>query len=108
MRYMLSSILATLTICAFASATPAAASGNSGDSNGIREQAQFHPNEANQDPDYAANFVAQGEVYPPWAVSGGHFVRSASDAAQLMPFASNCHTFRTDYGGWSYTECGPK
>ncbi len=109
MKYTLSSILAALTICAFASVTPAAATGDSGDANGMREQAQIHPNEVNQDPDYAPGFVAQGEVYPRWAVSGGHFVRSNSaDTAPLARSASNCHTFRTDYGGWWFTECGPQ
>ena len=107
MRYMLSSILATLTISAFASAAPAAAQ-NAGDANGMREQAQTHPNEANQDPDYTSSFVAEGEVYPPWAVSNGHFVRSSADVAVASSFASNCRTYRTDYGGWTYTECGPQ
>jgi hypothetical protein len=109
MRYALSSILAALTICAFASVTPAAATGNSGDANGMREQAQIHPNEVNQDPDYRSGFTAQGEVYPSWTVSGGHFVRSRpAGAAPLALFASNCRTYRTDYGGWSLTECGPQ
>jgi hypothetical protein len=64
MRYTLSSILAALTICAFAYVTPAAAAGSSGDANGMRAQAQTHPNEVNQDPDYRSGFIAQGEVYP--------------------------------------------
>lgn len=109
MKYTLSSILAALTICAFAGVTPAAATGDSGDANGMREQAQIHPNEVNQDPDYARGFIAQGEVYPPWTVSGGHFVRSSSPTtAPLVSVIQNCHTFRTDYGGWWFTECGPQ
>ena len=88
-RYTVSSILVALTICAFASVTPAAAAGDSGDANGMREQAQIHPNEANQVPDYAPGFIAQGEVYAPWTVSGGHSVRSRADNAALVPFASN-------------------
>lgn len=109
MRETLSSILAALTVCAFASVTPAAALGNSGDANAMRDQAQIHESEANQDPDYTSGFVAQGEVYPPGVVSGGHFVRSRSaNAAPLTSFASNCHTFRTDYGGWWFTACGPQ
>jgi hypothetical protein len=109
MRYALSSILAALTICAFASVTPAAAqSAGAGDANGMREQAQIHPNEANEDPDYRSGYVAQGEVYAPGTVSGGHFVRSgAAGAASLAPFASKCHTYKTDYGGWTFTACGP-
>jgi hypothetical protein len=108
MRYALSSILAALTICAFASVTPAAATGNSGDANGIREQAQIHPNEANENPDYLPGYVAQGEVYAAGTVSGGHFVRSgAAGAAPLALSASKCHTYKTDYGGWTLTACGP-
>jgi hypothetical protein len=107
MRYMVSSILAALTVCAFASVTPAAA-GSAGDAVGMREQAQIHPNEVNQAPDYRPGFIAQGEVYSPGTVSGGHFVRSPSDYTALAPFASNCHMYRTDYGGWWFTECGPQ
>ena len=70
MRYTLSPMLATLTVCAFTSVVPAAA-GNSGDANGMREQAQIHPNEANQPPDYASGVVAQGEVYPSWPSRAG-------------------------------------
>jgi hypothetical protein len=107
MRYTLSPILATLTICAFASATPAAA-GNSGDANGMREQSQIHPNEANQPPDYASGFVAQGEVYPSSAVSGGHFVRSRADYTALARAASNCYMYKTSYSGLWETACGPQ
>ncbi len=108
MRYTLTSLLTALTVCAFSSVTPAAAMGNSGDANGMREQAQMHPNEVNQDPDYVPGFIAQGEVYPPGVLWGGHFVRSGPESAALAPFAANCHTFRTDYGGWWFTECGPQ
>jgi hypothetical protein len=109
MRSMLSPILAALTVCAFASVTPAAAIGNGGDANGMREQAQTHPNEANQDPDYDSGFIAQGEVYPPGVLSNGHFLRSRfADATALAPFASDCHMYRTDYGGWWFTACGPQ
>ena len=74
MRYALSSILAALTICVFAGVGPAAATGNSGDANGMwRHAEQTHPNEANQDPDYRRGFIEQGEVYPPGTLSGGHF-----------------------------------
>ena len=107
MRYTLSTMLATLTICAFASVMPAAA-GNSGDANGMREQAQIHPNQASQPPDYASGFVAQGEVYPSWAVSGGHFVRSPADYTALAPFASNCYMYKTSYSGFLETACGPQ
>ena len=107
MRYTLSPMLATVTICAFASVIPAAA-GNSGDANGMREQAQTHPDPVSQPPDYAPGFVAQGEVYPSSAVSGGHFVRSRADYTALVPFASNCYMYRTSYGGWWLTACGPQ
>jgi hypothetical protein len=120
MRYTLSSILATLAICAFASLTPATAAGNGGDANGMRAQAQIHPNEANQDPDYVPGFIAQGEVYPPGVLLNGHFDRSrfasatalapiAAPLAPLAPLASDCHMYRTDiYGGWWFTACGPQ
>lgn len=109
MRYVLSSILAALTICAFAGVGPAAATGNSGDANGLWAQAQSHPGEANQNPDYRRGFIDQGEVYPPGTLSGGHFIRSRpASGAQLSLFVSNCRTFRTDYGGWWFTECGPQ
>ena len=110
MRYTLSSILAALTICAFANVTPAAAAGSSGDANGMRAQAQTHPNEVNQDPDYRSGFIAQGEVYPPGVLLNGHFDRSRfASATALVPLPSDCHMYRTDiYGGWWFTECGPK
>ncbi len=107
MRYTLSPMLATLAICAFASVMPAAA-GNSGDANGMREQAQIHPNEVSQPPDYASGFVAQGEVYPSWAVSGGHFARSRADYTALAPVASNCYMYKTSYSGFWETACGPQ
>ena len=88
--------------------TPAAATGNSGDANGMWAEAQSHPDEANQDPD-RRGFVDQGEVYPPGTVSGRHFIRShPPSGAQLSLFVSNCRTFRTDYGGGWFTECGPQ
>jgi hypothetical protein len=108
MRYALSLILTPLTICAFAWAAPAAATGNSGDANGMKEQAQMHPDEANQNPDYALGSIAQGEVYPSWAVAGGHFVRPPTAYTALAPVASNCHMYQTSYGGWWLTACGPQ
>jgi hypothetical protein len=119
MRYTLSSGLAALTICAFASVTPAAAFGNGGDANGMREQAQTHPAEANQDPDYVPGDIAQGEVYPPGVILNGHFDRSrfasatalapfAAPLAPLAPLASDCHMYQTTYGGWWFTACGPQ
>jgi hypothetical protein len=108
MRYTMSSALAALAICAFAGVTPAAAIGSDG--NGMRAQAQTHPNEANQYPDYVPGFIAQGEVYPPGVLLNGHFDRSRFGAATaLAPLATDCHMYRTDiYGGWWLTECGPQ
>ena len=107
MKYMLSSVLAALAVCAFAGFTPAAAIGS--DANGLRAQAQSHPNEANQDPDYVPGFIAQGEVYPPGVLANGHFVRSRFAAATaLAPLASDCHMYQTSYGGWWFTACGPQ
>jgi hypothetical protein len=106
MRYGLTSILAALMIGAFASVTPAAAE-SAGDANGMWEQAQTHPYEANQAPDYQPGYTAEGEVHPPGEIVGGHFARPAS-AGPLALLIPNCHTFRTDYGGWWFTECGPQ
>ena len=110
MRYTLTSILAALTVCAFAGLTPASALGNGGDANGMRDQAQSHPMEANQDPDYVPGFVAQGEVYPPGTLVNGHFDRSRfASATAFVPVPSDCHMYRTDlYGGWWFTACGPQ
>ncbi len=114
MRYTLSSILAAMTACAFASVIPGAALAN-GDANFMREQAQTHPNEANQSPGYVPGFVAQGEVYAPGVLANHHLVRSRFESATalaalapLAPLASDCHMYRTDYGGWWYTACGPQ
>jgi len=108
MRYMVTSILAALTIGAFASLTPAIA-GNSGDANAMWEQAQTHPNEANQDPDYRPGYTAEGEVHPSGQIVGGHFVRSGPvNPGALALLIPNCHTFQSDYGGWWFTECGPQ
>ena len=110
MRYALSSILSALAICAFASLTPATAAGSGGDANGMRAQAQSHPNEVNQDPDYVPGFIAQGEVYPPGVLLNGHFDRSRFGAATaFVPLPTDCHMYRTDiYGGWWLTACGPR
>jgi hypothetical protein len=110
MRPMLSSIVAALTVCAFAGVIPAAAAGNGGDSVGMREQAQTHPDEVNQPPDYASGFIAQGEVYPPGVIVNGHFDRSRwQSATAFAPIPSDCHMYRTDiYGGWWFTACGPQ
>jgi hypothetical protein len=108
MKYMLSSLLATLAFCAFAGVTPATAIGS--DANGLKAQAQSHPNEVNQYPDYRSGFIAQGEVYPPGVLVNGHFDRSRfGSATALAPLASDCHMYRTDiYGGWWFTACGPE
>jgi hypothetical protein len=110
MRYTPSSTLAALAICAFANVTPATATGNGGDASGMRDQAQIHPNEVNQDPDYASGFIAQGEVYPPGVLLNGHFDRSRfASATAFVPLPSDCHMYRTDiYGGWWFTACGPQ
>ncbi len=107
MRYGLASILAALAIGALASATPAAAT-SAGDANGMWEQAQTHPNEANQDPDYRWGYTSEGEVHPPGEIVGGHFVRPANASGPFALLVPDCHTFRTDYGGWWFTACGPQ
>ena len=108
MKSTWSSIPVALAICVFAGAAPAAA-GNGGDAIGMREQAQIHPNEVNQDPDYTSGFVAEGEVYPPGVTSNGHFIRSRfASATALAPSTSNCHMYQSDYGGWWFTACGPE
>ncbi|HZZ59651.1 MAG TPA: hypothetical protein VFE63_00560 [Roseiarcus sp.] len=62
MKRFVFTILSTAAVCAVVSATPALAAG--ADAHGGQEQAQMHPNEANQPPVWSANGVAEGEVYP--------------------------------------------
>ncbi len=108
MGYTLPTTLMALTIGAFVGVTAAAAAGNSGDAAAMREQAVTHPNEMNQAPEDAPGLVALGEVYPQWAVSGGHFNRSRSEYTALAPYASSCHMYKLTYGGFWETECGPQ
>jgi hypothetical protein len=106
MKYGLASMLAALTIGAFAGVTPAAAE-SAGDANWMWEQSQTHPEEMNQAPDYRSGYTAEGEVHARGEIVGGHFVRPAN-AGTLALLIPNCHTFRTDYGGWWFTACGPQ
>lgn len=84
MRTRCSSILAVLSVCAFGGVTPAAVAGNFGDANAMRAQAQIHPNEPNQNPDYTSGFATPGEVYPPGITLNGHFVRSRFGRATAL------------------------
>jgi hypothetical protein len=70
MKHILAGLLSSAAVFAILCATPALAVGNGGDANGEANQAQFHPLEANQTPDWAPGRVAVGEVYP--AVRGEH------------------------------------
>ena len=68
MKCLVLTFLSTAAVCALASATPALAGG--ADAHAGQDQAQIHPNEANQPPVWSANGVAEGEVYPAEQVYG--------------------------------------
>ena len=61
MKHLLIGVLSSAAALAVVCATPALANG--GDANGEAAQAQFHPSEPNQTPDWAPGQVAVGEVY---------------------------------------------
>ena len=62
MKRLALTFASTAAVCALVSATPALAGG--ADAHAGQDQAQIHPNEANQPPVWSANGVAEGEVYP--------------------------------------------
>jgi hypothetical protein len=82
MRHNLTLLLSTVAIRAFVRATPALAQvGNGNDLNAQTEQAQLHPSQANESPNYIPDGVPAGEVYPsagPYAFYGPDGVRPAS------------------------------
>lgn len=64
MKRGMTGLLSCTAIFAVLCATPALAAGNGGDANFEANQAQIHPWEADQTPDWAPGEVALGEVYP--------------------------------------------
>jgi hypothetical protein len=68
MKHLLIGVLSSAAVLAVVCATPALANG--GDANAEANQAQIHPWEANQTPDWTPNEVAVGELYP--AVHGAY------------------------------------
>jgi hypothetical protein len=78
-RLVFTFLSTTAAVCALASATPALAAG--ADAHGGQEQAQMHPNEANQPPVWSANGVAEGEVYPADQAYGGGAAEAAAPPA---------------------------
>jgi hypothetical protein len=62
MKYVLTGLLSSAAVFAVIGVTPAFA-GNGGDANAEANQAQFHPMEANQTPDWTPGQVAVGETY---------------------------------------------
>jgi len=63
MKHGLAALICATAIGSFPVAALAQAAGNGGDKRGEVEQAQTHPNEANQVPYALATGVALGEVY---------------------------------------------
>ncbi len=64
MKHTLTAVLSAASICAFASAVPAAAwAMGGGDANAEADQAQLHPWSPNQTPGWIPNGVPMGEVY---------------------------------------------
>ena len=64
MKHGMTGLLSSAAVLAVLCAPPALAAGNGGDANGEANQAQIHPWEANQTPDWAPGQVAVGEIYP--------------------------------------------
>ena len=88
MKGLVFTILSTAAVCALVSATPALAGG--ADAHAGQDQAQIHPNEANQPPVWSANGVAEGEVYPAEQAYGPGYGSGAAEAGVVMhlPFGA--------------------
>jgi hypothetical protein len=88
MKRLVFTILSTAAVCALVSATPALAGG--ADAHAGQDQAQIHPNEANQPPVWSANGVAEGEVYPAEQAYGPGYGSGAAEAGVVMhlPFGA--------------------
>ena len=88
MKRLVFTIVSTAAVCALVSATPALAGG--ADAHAGQDQAQIHPNEANQPPVWSANGVAEGEVYPAEQVYGPGYGSVAAEAGVVrhLPFGA--------------------
>ena len=90
MKHLLTGVLSSAAVFAVLCATPAVANGNGGDANAEANQAQIHPWEANQTPDWAPGQVAVGELYPAvpgeYAFDGPNGVRPLGTITPRDPF----------------------
>jgi hypothetical protein len=108
MKRVLTGLLFSTAAFAALCAPPALANGNGGDANAEANQAQIHPQEANQTPDWAPGQVAVGEVYP--AVPGENAFYGPNGPRQLgrvtLPTQS-CPLLRDTTNGRETVVCGP-
>jgi hypothetical protein len=107
MKYILTGLLSSAAVFAVVCATPALATG-AGDANAEADQAQFHPMEPNQTPDWAPGQVAVGEVYP--AVPGEYAFYGPNGIRPLGRVSSatrSCPLVLDTTNGRETIVCGP-
>jgi hypothetical protein len=87
MERLVFTFVSTAAVCALVSATPALAAG--ADARGGQNQAQLHPDQANQPPVWSADGVAEGEVYPADQAYGrGYGPAESAGVAAAAPFGA--------------------
>jgi hypothetical protein len=87
MKRLVFTFASTAAVCALVSATPALAAG--ADARGGQNQAQLHPDQANQPPVWSADGVAEGEVYPADQAYGpGYGPAESAGVAAAAPFGA--------------------
>ena len=108
MKYALAGFLSSAAVFAVLCATPALAAGNGGDANFEADQAQIHPRQANQTPDWSPDDVAVGELYP--AVPDAHAFYGPNGERPLdrVPAATrSCPLVLDATNGRETIICGP-
>ena len=108
MKHGMTGLLSSAAVFAVLCATPAVANGNGGDANAEANQAQIHPWEANQTPDWAPGQVAVGELYP--AVPGAHAFYGPNGERPLdtiPPATRSCPLVFDATNGRETVVCGP-
>lgn len=108
MKQIVTGLLSSAAVFAMLCVTPALAVGNGGDANGEAAQAQFHPMEPNQTPDWAPGQVAVGEVYE--AVPGEYAFYGPNGIRRLGTVGSptrSCPLVFDATNGRETVVCGP-
>lgn len=108
MRESLTGLLPSAAIFAVLCATPALAGGNGGDANSEANQAQLHPESANQTPDWTPSGVAIGEVYQ--AVPGAYAFYGPNGIRPLGTITAptrSCPIVQDTTNGREIVVCGP-